>query len=244
MFHRNKIMHWTTGLGCWLLAHLIPLCPKWEPLWNTNVILFSIYDDLILNTKAHTATAACSWLTHGRHFGNSCGIGAVQEFGFIVIDVLNLDDELWLRLNGLVGEPVQGLGSKRVVGLLLAVQPLGGVNIPGILINNENGTCPFAWQDVFDGTISFINIRVKLVKNSCEMRLTYKRVSDTEICKNNSYVRQQNMKFYCSWKDKLALIVHSGKAIRMCQLALVSNTISFLPVNSLISKGILYHSHT
>lgn len=61
-----------------------------------------------------------------------------------------------------------------------------------------------------------------------------------EIGKNNSYVRQQYMKFYCSWKDKLMLIAHSRKAIRMCQLALVSKTISFLPVNSLISKGIFF----
>ena len=60
------------------------------------------------------------------------------------IYVLNLDDELGLGFHGLVGEPVQRLGSKRVVGLLLAIQPLGSMNIPSVLINNENGTCPFA----------------------------------------------------------------------------------------------------
>lgn len=208
---------------------------------------FFRYDDLLLNTEplnSDPAKAACSLLTHRRHFGNSRRVWAIQEFGFVVVDILNLDDKLGLRLHRLVGEPVQCLGSERVVGLLLPIQPLGSMNIPSVLINNENGTCPFAWQDVFDGTISFINIRVKLVKNSCEMRLTYKRVSDMEICKNNSYVRQQYPDFYCSWKDKLMLIAHSRKAIRMCQFALVSKTISFLPVNSLISKGIFYHSQS
>lgn len=76
------------------------------------------------------------------------------------------------------------------------------------------------------------------------MRLTYKRVRDKEICTNNSYVTQQYMKFYCSWKDKLMLTAHSRKAIRLCQLVLVSKTISFLPVNSLLSKGILHHSQS
>lgn len=155
-------------------------------------------------------------LTHRWHFGNPCRVRAIQEFGFVVVDVLNLDDELGLGFHRLVGEPVQRLGSKRVVGLLLAIQPLGSMNIPSVLINNENGTCPFAWQDVFDGTISFINIRVKLVKNSCEMRLTYKSVIDMEICKNNSNVRQQHMKFYCSWKDKRTCIVHSWKGYLEC----------------------------
>lgn len=208
---------------------------------------FSTYDDLVIKTnppKSETAKAACSLLTHWRHFGDPRRVRTIQEFGFVVIDILNLDDELGLGLYRLVGEPVQRLGAERVVGLFLPVQPLGSMNIPSVLINNENGTCPFAWQDVFDGTISFINIRVKLVKNSCEMRLTYKRVSDMEIRKNNSYVRQQHMKFYCSWKDKLMLIVHSREAVSMCQLALVSKTISFLPVNSLISKGIFYHSQS
>lgn len=189
----NKITCWRIGFGYWLLIQLqhSPL-RNWQLLYKYYVIFIFFsrtYDDYIFNAhpqKSDTAKAACSWLTHRRHFGNPGGVWAVQEFGFIVVDVLDLDDKLRLGLYGLVGEPVQRLGSERVVGLFLTVQPLGGMNIPRVLINNENGTCPFAWQDVFDGTISFINIRVKLVKNSCEMRLTYKRVSDMEIHQNNS----------------------------------------------------------
>lgn len=138
--------------------------------------IFRTDDDLILNTnplKSDAAQAARSLLTHRRHFGNPGGVGTVQEFGFVVVDVLDLDDELGLGLHGLVGEPVQRLGAQRVVGLLLAVQPLGGMNVASVLVDNENGTCPFARQDVLDGTISFINIRVKLVRNSWEMRLIY-----------------------------------------------------------------------
>lgn len=156
-------------------------------------------DDLTLKPKplkSDTAQQVHCLLTHRRHFRDPSGVRAIQEFGLIIIYVLNLDDEFRLGLHGFVGEPVQRLGSERVVGLLLAIQPLGGVNIPRVLINNENGTCPFAWQDVFDGTISFINIRVKLVKNSCEMRLTYKGVSNMEICKNNSYVGQPHRHFF------------------------------------------------
>lgn len=248
-FHRNKTTIWIHRLGRRLLRPLeLPLILTRHCRTNTEAISFfqylwwSAFNYRPL--KPDSAKAACSLLTHRRHFGNSCRVRAIQELGFIVVDVLNLDNKLRLGLHRLVAEPVQRLGAERVVGLLLPVQSLGSMNIPRVLINNENGTCPFAWQDVFDGTISFINIRVKLVKNSCEMRLTYKRVSDMEICKNNSYVRQQYMKFYCSWKDKLVFTVHSRKAIRMCQFALGSKIISFLPVNSLISKGIFYHSQS
>lgn len=105
------------------------------------------YDDVILNTnplKSDTNKAVRSLLTHRRHFGNPGGVRAVQELGLIVVDVLDLDDELGLGLHGLIGEPVQRLGPERVVGLLLAIQPLGGMNIPRVLIDNENGTGPFA----------------------------------------------------------------------------------------------------
>ena len=68
--------------------------------------------------KSETAKAACSLLTHWRHFGDPRRVRTIQEFGFVVIDILNLDDELGLGLYRLVGEPVQRLGARgaRAVG--------------------------------------------------------------------------------------------------------------------------------
>lgn len=117
-----------------------------------NCYVHTVYsvlkDDLILNKKLpKSATgykADCSLLTHRRHLWNSCRVWAIQKFGFVVVDILNFDDKLRLGLHGFVGEPVQSLSSERVVGLLLTIQSLGGMNIPSVLINNENGTCPFA----------------------------------------------------------------------------------------------------
>lgn len=204
-------------------------------------------DDFILKPKplkSDPSKHVHCLLTHRRHLGNPGSVRAIQELGLIIIDVLNLDDELRLWLHGLVGEPVQRLGAERVVGLLLAVQPLGGMNIPRVLINNENGTRPFAWQDVFDGTISFINIGVKLVKNSCEMRLTYKGVSDTERRRNSSYVGQRHAQFFLFLERLPGAHCAQRTGYESMSACTSEQDISSLPINSLVSKGIVWCSQS
>lgn len=63
------------------------------------------------------------------HLGHPGDVGVFGEARLIVVDVVNLDDEVGPALQGLVGETVDGLGVEHVVGLLLAVQTLGGVDV-------------------------------------------------------------------------------------------------------------------
>lgn len=133
------------GFGYWHLTGVQHF--RQQLLHECYMIFFRTYDAFILNInplEPGAAKVVCSLLTHRRHLGNSGCVRAIQESGLVVVDVLNLDDELRLGLHGLVGEPVQCLGSQCVVRLLLTIQPLGGMNVPSVLINNENGTCPFA----------------------------------------------------------------------------------------------------
>lgn len=94
----------------------------------------------------------------------------VREPGLVVVDILDLDDELGLGLQRPVCQPVSGLSSEDVLGLDLAVQPLDGVDVARAVVDGEGGTGAFARQDVLDGAVAFIHVRVELwvhtIKNS------------------------------------------------------------------------------
>lgn len=65
-----------------------------------------------------------------RHLRDSGHVRVLGEPRLVVVDVVDLDDELGLTLQRLVGEAIDGFGVEDVVGLLLPVQPLGGVDVP------------------------------------------------------------------------------------------------------------------
>lgn len=69
---------------------------------------------------------------------------------------MDLDDELGLALQCLVGEAVDGFGVEDVVGLLLPVQPLGGVDVPRLLVDLEEAPRPFPGEDVPHASIPFV----------------------------------------------------------------------------------------
>lgn len=78
---------------------------------------------------------------------------------------MDLDDELGLALQRLVGEAVDGLGVEDVVGLLLPVQPLGGVDVPGLLVYLEERPRAVPGEDVPRAAVSSVRIGVKLRTN-------------------------------------------------------------------------------
>jgi len=78
----------------------------------------------------------------------------------IVVNVLDFDDELGRRLQGLVRVGVDDLGRQSVLGLLLAVQPLHGVNVAREFIDGEDGAGALARKDVLDVLAAHIQVCV------------------------------------------------------------------------------------
>lgn len=96
------------------------------------------------------------------HLGHLGDVRVLGEARLIVVDVVDLDDELGLALQRLVGQPVDGLGVQDVVGLLLAVQPLGGVDVAGLLVDLEQRPGALAGEDVTHAAVSSVAVRVEL----------------------------------------------------------------------------------
>ncbi len=99
-------------------------------------------------------------LTNFRHLRHSCDEGSVEEFGGVVINVLNFYNELWLWLQGFVGVEVDGLRVKNIMWFLFPVQTFGGVDVSRYLVDDEDTPCSFTAKDVPDRTIAFVWIRM------------------------------------------------------------------------------------
>lgn len=95
-------------------------------------------------------------LTDVRHFGNGGRVNLLGKYWFIVVDVMDLDDELRLRLHGSPCPSVYSLSSKDVNGFFFPVQPLGGLYVPCVFIDNEEISCSISWKDIFKWSISSI----------------------------------------------------------------------------------------
>lgn len=67
------------------------------------------------------------------------------ELGDIVIDVLHLDDKLWLGFLWFVGPPVDSLSLKNVERLFLTIQLLQCPDLTGILIYLKYISSSFSW---------------------------------------------------------------------------------------------------
>lgn len=83
--------------------------------------------------------------THWTHLGDAGHIWLVLELGDIVIDVLHLDDELWLGLLWFVGPPVDSLGLKDIKSLFLTIKFLQCPDLPRILIYFKHIPGAFPW---------------------------------------------------------------------------------------------------
>lgn len=105
-------------------------------------------------------------LTNIGHLGHPGVVRPMQELWWVVVDVLDLDDKLGRRFQRLVGLPVHRLGGQRVLGLLLAVQGLGGVDVARLVVDDEDGSGSFPGQDVLDVAIARVDVRVELSKET------------------------------------------------------------------------------
>lgn len=85
-----------------------------------------------------------------------------MELRSVVIDVLHRDDELGLRLLGLVGVSVDSLRLQDVEGLLLAVQPLQRADVAVTLVNLKQVAGAFPRQHVLDGAVASVRVRLEL----------------------------------------------------------------------------------
>lgn len=108
-------------------------------------------------------------LTDVGHLGDPGHVQVLGEARLVVVDVVDLDDELRLALQHLVGEAVDGLGVEDVVGLLLPVQPLGGVDVAGLLVYLEQSPRPVPRQHVLDAAVAPVGVRVKLQRQKQEL---------------------------------------------------------------------------
>ena len=101
-------------------------------------------------------------LTHGGHLGHGGAVRSFRELRRVVVDVLHLDDELGRGLQRLVRVGVGDLGGERVLSLLLAVQPLHGMDVPRHLVDGEDGAGPFARQHVLNPLAAHVQVGVEL----------------------------------------------------------------------------------
>lgn len=85
-----------------------------------------------------------------------------MELRSVVVDVLHCDDELRLRLLGLVGVPVHSLRLQDVEGLLLAVQPLQHADVAVPLVYLKQVAGAFPRQHVLDGAVAPVRVRLEL----------------------------------------------------------------------------------
>lgn len=95
-------------------------------------------------------------LTDIRHFWNSSCVNLLGEYWFIVVDVMDLDDEFRLGLYRSPCLSVNSLSSKDVNWLFLPVQPFGGLYVACVFIDNEEISCSISWKDIFKWSISSI----------------------------------------------------------------------------------------
>lgn len=108
--------------------------------------------------------------TDVRHLRHPGRVRVPGEARRVVVDVVDLDDELGLALQRLVGLPVDGFGVEDVEGLLLSVQPLGGVDVPRIFIDLEEGPGPLPGEDVLHAAVASVRVGVKLWTNTGGVR--------------------------------------------------------------------------
>lgn len=101
-------------------------------------------------------------LTHFRHLRHHSYKGPIWKFGCIVIDVLYFDDEFRLWFQGLLCMAVQGLRMQDIMCFLFPIQTLSGMNISCHFIDDKYSPSSFPVQNVSDGSIAFIWVRVKL----------------------------------------------------------------------------------
>ncbi|KAK0153815.1 hypothetical protein N1851_004106 [Merluccius polli] len=84
--------------------------------------------------------------TYIRPLRHTPGVNLLAELGLVVVDIVKLDHKVRLRLQLVPCALVDYGGPEGIVGLLFAVQTLGGVEVTVILVDDKNGPRPIAGQ--------------------------------------------------------------------------------------------------
>lgn len=101
-------------------------------------------------------------LTNFGHFWDTGKVDLLGKLWRVVIDVMNFNVELRVGLQLFIGVAIQHLSVQRVHGLLLPVQPLGGMNIAGLLVDQEQSAGSFSCQNVLHIALAFVHVGVQL----------------------------------------------------------------------------------
>lgn len=86
----------------------------------------------------------------------------MKKLGRVVIYILNFNNEFRRWFQRSVSVPVYSLCRESVLSSLLPVQCLCCMDVPWFVIYNKNDSCSFTWENVFNVSISRINIWMKL----------------------------------------------------------------------------------
>lgn len=89
-------------------------------------------------------------LTNIRPLRYAAGVNLFAELGLVIVDVVEFDSELGLRLQLLPRPLVDHCGFEDVESLLLAIQAAGGVQVAIVLVNDKDAAGSFTGQNVLD----------------------------------------------------------------------------------------------
>lgn len=96
--------------------------------------------------------------THWTHLGDAGLVRLVVELRDIVVDVLDRDDELGLRLLWLPAPAVDGLSLKDIGSFLLPIELPQHPDLSGVLVDLEGLAGSFSGQDIPDGRVSPVRV--------------------------------------------------------------------------------------
>lgn len=94
--------------------------------------------------------------------GYTADVHLLAELRLVVIDVMEFDDELGLRLQSPACLFAYHCGSEDVRSLLLAVQAPSGVQIAIIFVDDKDGASAFARQDVPHFAIVLVGLELQI----------------------------------------------------------------------------------
>lgn len=101
-------------------------------------------------------------LTDVRPLWDGSCINLLTEVRLVVVDVMELDGELRLRLQLLPRPLVDHCGFEDIKGLLLPIQAAGGVKISVVLVNDEYVASSFTRQNILDQAIAVVLVGLEL----------------------------------------------------------------------------------
>lgn len=101
-------------------------------------------------------------LTDVRALGHGSRVDLLTEVRLVIVDVVELDDELGLRLQLLSRPLVDHCGFEDIKGLLLPIQAAGGVEIPVVLVDDEYVASSLTRQNVLDQAVAVVLVGLEL----------------------------------------------------------------------------------